>query len=98
MADVTQRKKRFYRKKSKIKGHDAMCTYRWNFVFQDIFREQIVKLCIQAKNWPSQILFRVKNRRVACKRLTSGTGAKAMRFLCRQYKVGYESKHSFIGI
>ena len=31
------------------------------------FRELIVKLCIQAKNWPSQTLLRGKNRRVALK-------------------------------
>lgn len=70
MADVTQtlilpQKKKFLPQEIEIKGHDVMCTYRWNLVFQDIFRELIVKLCIQAKNWPSQILFRVKNRHVA---------------------------------
>lgn len=73
MADVTQtdspsekkKKKKFLPQEVEIKGHDAMCTYWWNLVFQDIFRELIVKLCIQAKKWPSQTLFRVKNRRVA---------------------------------
>ena len=73
MADVThsdspsekkEKKKKFLPQEIEIKGHDVICTYRWNLVFQDIFRELIVKLCIQAKNWPSQTLFRVKNRRV----------------------------------
>lgn len=76
MADVTQtlippqkkkKKKKFLPQEIEIKGHDVMCTYRWNLVFQDIFRELIVKLCIQAKNWPSQTLFRIKNFRVAWK-------------------------------
>lgn len=66
-SEKKKKRKQFLPQEIEIKGHDAMCTYRCNLVFQDIFRELIVKLCIQAKNWPSQTLLRGKNRRVALK-------------------------------
>ena len=68
-------------------------------MFQDIFRVLIVKLCIQATNWPSQTLFRVKTRRIALKgSLLEHAPKQSGFFFCCQYKVGNESELSLIGI